>query len=248
MKLNEKIYDCRKRAGLSQGALAERIGVSRQAVSKWETGEAEPELAKLRLLSAAFGVTTDWLLSEEEPPQEPTQGQYQESFYEKPHGQADGQSNWQANGQNAAQPSWVDSIPGAIGRLLRRYGWLFGVYLAAGGALFAGIGLLARTISINMMSSFESAANGLMGPGGFGSFGSGAVLSGGGMSGFEDMFPAGTVFFDEFGNQLGGGASGMAANNPVAVMGTAVMVFGLVMLVAGVVLAVYLKRRGRETA
>ena len=38
MKLYEKILYCRKRAGLSQEALAERLGVSRQAVSKWETG------------------------------------------------------------------------------------------------------------------------------------------------------------------------------------------------------------------
>ena len=38
MKLNEKIYWCRKRAGLSPEALAERIGVSRQSISKWETG------------------------------------------------------------------------------------------------------------------------------------------------------------------------------------------------------------------
>ena len=38
MKLNEKIYWCRKRDGLSQESLAERIGVSRQSISKWETG------------------------------------------------------------------------------------------------------------------------------------------------------------------------------------------------------------------
>ena len=38
MKLPEKILYCRKRAGLSQEALSERLGVSRQAVSKWETG------------------------------------------------------------------------------------------------------------------------------------------------------------------------------------------------------------------
>jgi transcriptional regulator with XRE-family HTH domain len=38
MKLSEKIYYCRKKAGMSQEALAARIGVSRQAVSKWETG------------------------------------------------------------------------------------------------------------------------------------------------------------------------------------------------------------------
>lgn len=70
MKLNEKIYWCRKRAGLSQESLAERIGVSRQSISKWETGEASPEISKLPLLASAFGVTVDWLLSEEGVPQE----------------------------------------------------------------------------------------------------------------------------------------------------------------------------------
>lgn len=66
MNLSEKIQLCRRRAGLSQEALAEKLNVSRQAVSKWETGAAEPELSKLRALAAAFGVTADWLLSEED--------------------------------------------------------------------------------------------------------------------------------------------------------------------------------------
>lgn len=54
MKLSEKILYCRKKAGWSQEALADKLGVSRQAVSKWETGEAEPELSKLKLLAAVF--------------------------------------------------------------------------------------------------------------------------------------------------------------------------------------------------
>lgn len=66
MNLSEKIQLCRKRAGLSQEALAERLGVSRQAVSKWETGAAEPDLSKLRQLAAAFDVTADWLLSDDD--------------------------------------------------------------------------------------------------------------------------------------------------------------------------------------
>lgn len=74
MRLSEKIYTCRKKAGLSQDALAQKLGVSRQAVSKWETGESSPEIGKLKLLGEIFGVTTDWLLSEEEeektPPRE----------------------------------------------------------------------------------------------------------------------------------------------------------------------------------
>ncbi|MDD2429154.1 MAG: helix-turn-helix transcriptional regulator [Eubacteriales bacterium] len=45
MKLQDKILYCRKKAGLSQEQLAERIGVSRQAISKWETGDAVPEIS-----------------------------------------------------------------------------------------------------------------------------------------------------------------------------------------------------------
>lgn len=62
--LSEKIYSLRRKSGLSQEALAEKIGVSRQAVSKWETGAAAPELDKLRALSAFFGVTLDELAGE----------------------------------------------------------------------------------------------------------------------------------------------------------------------------------------
>ena len=51
MKLHEKIYSQRKLKGLSQEVLAEKLGVSRQAVSKWETGEALPEITKLKGLA-----------------------------------------------------------------------------------------------------------------------------------------------------------------------------------------------------
>ena len=65
MRLHEKIYELRKKEGLSQEALAEKLGVSRQSVSKWETGEATPEVSKLLSLSKLFGVTTDYLLDDE---------------------------------------------------------------------------------------------------------------------------------------------------------------------------------------
>lgn len=65
MTLHEKIYILRKKNGLSQEALAESLGVSRQSVSKWETGEATPEVSKLLSLSKLFGVTTDYLLNDE---------------------------------------------------------------------------------------------------------------------------------------------------------------------------------------
>ena len=67
MKLHEKIHYYRTIAKLSQEDLAALVGVSRQAVSKWELGEATPEVSKLMALARSFGVTTDELLSETPP-------------------------------------------------------------------------------------------------------------------------------------------------------------------------------------
>lgn len=179
MKLSEKIVYCRKRAGLSQDALAERIGTSRQAVSKWETGDAIPETTKLPQLAKIFHVSIDWLLSEDEP--EP------------------------ATPQRAQTPpettTWVDAVPGVLGKLLRHYGWLFGVYLAVGGLGFTIVGTLARVMTRQMFS------------------------------------------FDTYG--MYGDMSGFGSNNPVATMGTVIMVIGLVMMLAGVILAVCLKKRDK---
>ena len=49
--LAENLYALRRKSGLSQEQLAEKIGVSRQAVSKWEGGQSTPELEKLKALS-----------------------------------------------------------------------------------------------------------------------------------------------------------------------------------------------------
>lgn len=59
--LSENLYALRHKSGLSQEQLAEKIGVSRQAISKWETGASAPDLEKLRALSECFGVTLDQL-------------------------------------------------------------------------------------------------------------------------------------------------------------------------------------------
>lgn len=59
--LSEKIYSLRRKSGLSQEQLAEKIGVSRQAVSKWEGGLSTPELEKLKALSDYFQITIDEL-------------------------------------------------------------------------------------------------------------------------------------------------------------------------------------------
>ena len=72
MKLGEKIALCRQKAGLSQEELAARLNLSRQAVSRWETGAAAPDLEKVAELSKLFGVTTDYLLLEDREEPEPS--------------------------------------------------------------------------------------------------------------------------------------------------------------------------------
>ena len=63
--LSEKIYTLRRKSGLSQEQLAEKIGVSRQAISKWEGGLSTPELDKLKALSEYFQVTMDELICDQ---------------------------------------------------------------------------------------------------------------------------------------------------------------------------------------
>ena len=159
MTISEKILYCRKRCGLSQEALAEKIGVSRQAISKWETGEATPELSKLALLAKTFGVTADWLLSEDDPPED--SAARSQSAPQQP--------------APAQSPNWVDSLPGAVRGLVKRYGWLAGVYIALCGCGIMLIGIIAKIVVSSMFSAFGSFDAGIYGgiPGydtGFGSF------------------------------------------------------------------------------
>ena len=124
MTLGEKIQYYRKKNKLSQEELAARVGVSRQAVSKWELDDATPEVDKLLALAGAFGVTTDELLSPEAPKEEAA-----------PPG-----------AETAAAPGGQRGTdgPGWLGRLARRWGWLAGVYIALSGAGITLVGALAR--------------------------------------------------------------------------------------------------------
>lgn len=65
MILADKIIDERKKAGWSQEELAAKLGVSRQAVSKWEGAQATPDLQRIVQMAGLFGVTTDYLLKED---------------------------------------------------------------------------------------------------------------------------------------------------------------------------------------
>lgn len=65
MNIGTKIAACRKAAGLSQEGLAAKLNLSRQAVSRWETGDAIPDTEKVVQLSRIFEVSTDYLLIDE---------------------------------------------------------------------------------------------------------------------------------------------------------------------------------------
>lgn len=122
MKLDEKITVYRKKCGLSQEALAEKIGVSRQAVSKWETGDALPEIIKLKALADCFGVTVDFLLDENTDEYKP---------------------------QNNRQPTGFDRFVDGVGDLfeklilyLKKHSWIVGMVLILIGACIAVKGLM----------------------------------------------------------------------------------------------------------
>lgn len=63
----ENLTELRKYHNMTQEELAEKIGVSRQTLSKYETGESLPDIEKCRLLAEVFGVTVDDLISYEKP-------------------------------------------------------------------------------------------------------------------------------------------------------------------------------------
>ena len=71
MSLAKRIAACRKQAGLSQEKLAERMGVSRQTISRWETGEARPDLETFEQLCGVFSVSADALLFGTQSPAQP---------------------------------------------------------------------------------------------------------------------------------------------------------------------------------
>lgn len=219
MKLSEKICYCRKKCGLSQEALAERVGVSRQAVSKWENGDAEPELGKLRLLADTFDVTADWLLSDAEPPQ---------TLMAPPVSEPPLRPTPEA-AKAAPSDQWLDAPPGFIGRMLRQYGWLYGVYVALSGLGLTVVGCVAKMLADGMERSFNMDWSG---------------FAPGGLDGFE---MSGALWYDEFGNQianpLGGASGGGDMFDPVSALAMVFIVVGVLGMIAGVALALWMRRR-----
>ena len=196
MKLSEKIVKHRKINGWSQEDLAERINVSRQAISRWEGGTAQPDATNILQLSKLFGVTTDYLLGDDETEPPPSA----------------------APAAAPPQQDWLERLPGFLGRLLRRFGWLSGVYLAVLGGSMTGFGVVARVMVSAMFSAFDT------------------------------RFDTAGVFygsaFDAYRQQVGA----MAQNNPVTMFGTVLIVTGLLFVAGGIALAIFLKRKFRTEA
>ena len=148
MKLGEKIMYARKRAGMSQIDLADALGVSRQSVSKWETGEANPDITKLPQLADVLGVTVDWLFSNKEPAEGYPAGAGS--------GAADDPASRDAEEDGSAAqknyPDWLEHLPGFMLQAAKKYGWIYGLIIAGAGAIFAGFGVFIRI----MFSRFTS--------------------------------------------------------------------------------------------
>lgn len=73
MTFAEKLKNIRKQAGMSQEQLAEKLGVSRQAVTKWETDAGIPDIENIMAISALFDISIDELLSNEKGTKKPTE-------------------------------------------------------------------------------------------------------------------------------------------------------------------------------
>ena len=114
MTFAEKLVRLRKREGMSQEALAERLGVSRQAVSRWEQGTALPDAAKLLPCARLFGVDVEWLL--------------------------DDTRNWEDQTQSA-EPARGTEIPAAHGN--RRWYIAGGIVTGAGALGLVAMGILS---------------------------------------------------------------------------------------------------------
>lgn len=83
MTLAEKILSLRTERGMSQDDLAEKLEVSRQSVSKWETGQSTPDLDKIIKLADLFGVSVDELVRDGERPQPPEPSRPQVVYVER---------------------------------------------------------------------------------------------------------------------------------------------------------------------
>jgi len=86
MEFNNKLYELRKKKGLSQEELANRLNVSRQTISKWEVGDSTPDMEKLAAISELFQVSLEELVLDKVPekaPEKPAKSELYSDIKEK---------------------------------------------------------------------------------------------------------------------------------------------------------------------
>ena len=146
MTLSEKLQNLRRAAGLSQEALAEQLGVTRQAVSKWETGEGKPDIDNLLPLAKLLHTTVDYLLddSAEEPNAQEPQPQT------PPQSQSVGQELWEQTKIFARRWGWLGGYAIALIGAVRLITTL--AILVAGGTMLGG----ALSLNVSMLGSMAT--------------------------------------------------------------------------------------------
>ena len=85
MEFQQRLYELRKKSGLSQEGLADLLGVTRQAVQKWEAGASRPDMDNLAALARYFNVTLDYLVTGQEPPAPAAQTTIVNNYYQRWH-------------------------------------------------------------------------------------------------------------------------------------------------------------------
>ncbi len=249
MKLNEKITYYRRRAGYSQQTLADLMGVSRQSVSKWETGDSLPEVTKLPQLAQLFGVTTDHLLSEEDPVEEAEKPIFRDeevSSFDRPSGD-DSRKSSEYNANAHSQQSTVDEIvshlPRFLGKLVRLYGWVAGIRIAISGVLLLVFCLVGNVMTGAFETSVSTMETQFMGS--MSGLGAGETVfynaDGSVMQNVPDEY------YDALGLSRPGSTSGTLSGSLVDSMFTPIFtvlcLIGVALILVGVALAIYLKPR-----
>ena len=234
MTLGEKILFYRKQNKLSQEELAALVGVSRQAVSKWELGEATPEVEKLLALARAFAITTDELLSPDEPKTQKTADPLRYPI----------STPGEQNARTSSETAHSDQSPSSrgsstdelrkygrwLGGLIRRKGYMAGYILSLYGLGPFVIGLIA-TILFGQMNRAASSMMGSIGD----------PLSG---LDFSDVVISAEGPILDAGVHMTNGVSSMMSIPQT--FAAIVMIIGFVMIISGIILAQTLKEKWKN--
>lgn len=223
MTLGEKIQDLRRRNAMSQDVLAEKLEVSRQAVSKWERDEAMPETEKLVRIAQLFGVSTDYLLLDKEEPRTYQQPQHQ---------------SYQPRQNTGA---------GRAEQFIRRHGYKAGYGMIVVGAILCVMALLI----LNLLPKFGSGVFDTAGSFGH-SWGSGVIIEGEVdqeiLNDIYDSLGEESGFFDPFDQQLEQMEQGWTRSTSIiaTLIGTPILLMGVALLGGGVFIVIRGKKLAQE--